>query len=251
MKSGPKIVLRYFDARGRAQFIRYYLSVRDVPYTDDRVPLSDDFSEWQAIRDDTATTGPFKKLPVLHFDDEMITETLVISAFLHDELGDAKRMSVIDNLRHRMLVSSIFCDIMLPVGTLLWADITYPGIDVTGAAQQTLGRLRRHLEVLNETLDRWGWLARPAPETLSECLLWDQLMTASQVFGKHLGLGDLEALSRFYGEFPARAQCLKMLEAQPCQISGRPGEAGALAAIRDGLDRAAQTAKTNRNTGPE
>lgn len=240
MTGNPRIVLRYFNARGRAQFIRYYFTIRRVPYTDERVPLSVDFSEWQAIRDDTAVTGPFKKLPVLHFEDEMLAETLVISAFLHEQLGDAARLSATDNLRHRMLVSSLYSDVVLPIGMLLWADRMYRGVDVGDVAGQTLGRVRRHLVVLNETLDRWGWLDRSGPETLADCLLWDQLMTTRQVFGKHAGLGDLEALSRFFGDFPARGECLKMLETQVCPLTGRPGEGEALDAIHAALDRAAE-----------
>lgn len=241
MKDAPRIVLRYFDARGRAQFMRYYFAARELAYADERVPLSDDFTEWRSIRDDVARTGPFKKLPVLHFGDETVVEALVICAFLHERLGDAKRLSATDNLRHAMLASSLYCDVMIPIGTLIWADLAYSGADVVAVAQATLARLRRHLEVLNATLERWGWLGRRAPETLAECLLWDQLMNASQVFGKHLGLGDFDALGRFFGDFPARAQCLKILETEPCPITARPGEAELLAAIRGGLDEAARS----------
>ena len=237
------ITLRYFDARGRVQFIRDYMSIRGVAYTDERVPLSADFSAWLAIRDDATRTGPFRKLPVLEFDREVISETLVIVSFLHERLGDRQRLSAIENRHHEMLASSLYTDILVPVGTLIWADRMFPGTVVAEAAQQTLGRVRRLLSTLNTTLEEWGWLARSGPETLADCLLWDQIMTAVQVFGKHLGLGDLEALSRFYGEFPAREKCLKMLELEPCPITARPGEAAMIEVIRTSLDIAAKAGK--------
>ena len=61
----PPITLRYFDARGRAQFLRHYFKVRKVSFTDERVAINDEFAAWRATRDDRARTGPFQKLPVL------------------------------------------------------------------------------------------------------------------------------------------------------------------------------------------
>ena len=52
MPPKPRIRLTYFDARGRAQYLRYYLLSRDVAFEDHRVPLSGTFSEWLAIRPD-------------------------------------------------------------------------------------------------------------------------------------------------------------------------------------------------------
>src|SRR3982750_4009604 len=36
----PPITLRYFDARGRAQPLRYYFAARGIAYTDERVSLA-------------------------------------------------------------------------------------------------------------------------------------------------------------------------------------------------------------------
>jgi hypothetical protein len=46
------LTLRYFDARGRAQFLRYYLRVRNIDFTDERVPVEADFASWIRMRDD-------------------------------------------------------------------------------------------------------------------------------------------------------------------------------------------------------
>jgi len=50
--SNPPVHLKYFDARGRAQFLRYFLLCREIPFEDDRVPLTADFASWLAIRED-------------------------------------------------------------------------------------------------------------------------------------------------------------------------------------------------------
>jgi hypothetical protein len=57
----PPITLRYFAARGRAQFLRSYFHVRKVAFTDERVPLGSGGagSEWPAVRDDRRLSGPF------------------------------------------------------------------------------------------------------------------------------------------------------------------------------------------------
>lgn len=242
MNSQPRILLRYFDARGRAQFIRYYLRARDVPHEDQRVPLSSEFEEWLAIRDDTDLSGPFRKLPVLHYGGQMVAESLVITYFLHEQLGDEKELSPEENLHHQMLISSLYMDIMTHVGLLIWADVLFKKVDVPDLAVATLERVRRHLEVLNATLDRWQWLKHLGYRglMLADSCLWDQLTTAADVFGPHLQLDKYNTLSRFHQECPGREKFLQLLKSHPCQISGRPGEADALKRIRDYLDKAAK-----------
>lgn len=234
MTGHPRIVLRYFDARGRAQFVRYYLRARDIAHEDERVPLSADFSEWQAIRDDTSVSGPFKKLPVLHYGDETVAEALVIASFLHERLGDADLLSAQQNLRHAMLLSSLNSEIMHQVGILLWADLFLKGVEVPSLAKLTLERVRRHLQVLDERLEDWRWVdaAGSRPLTLADCLLWDQLRTASDLFGPALGLAEFATLDRFYRDSPGRASFLELIESHPCQISGRPGEPEAVAMLK-------------------
>lgn len=246
MNSHPRILLRYFDARGRAQFIRYYLRGRDIPHDDQRVPLSTEFEEWLAIRDDTDLSGPFKKLPVLHYGDQMVAEALVISYFLHEHSGDAKALSPQENLHHQMLISSIYMDIMTPLGMLIWADILYKRVDVPALTLTTLDRVRRHLEVLDATLDQWQWLKHLGYRglMLADSCLWDQLTNAVDIFGRHLQLDKFKTLSRFHQECPGRARFLELLKSHPCQITGRPGESDVLERIRNYLDKSTKQKNT-------
>jgi hypothetical protein len=50
----PRAVLRYFDCRVRAQFVRHYFACREIEHDDERVALSPGFEAWQAMRGDRA-----------------------------------------------------------------------------------------------------------------------------------------------------------------------------------------------------
>jgi glutathione S-transferase len=231
----PPITLRYFDARGRAQFIRYYFRARKVSFTDDRVPVSTDLAAWRALRDDRSRTGPFHKLPVLSWGDRLIAETLMISAFLHEASGDGNAISDDDNLRHGMLTSSLVHDVMSPIALLLWCELAFVGADLGAAAKRTLERLELHLRSIEKSLNEWRWLdkARNRRVMLADCLLWEELSVAQLVFGPRLSLADTPTLARFYEVFPARATCETLLAEHPCAVTARPEEAAVIARIQE------------------
>ena len=74
--AGPP-TLRYFAARGRAQFLRYYFLNRDIEFIDEQVAMTPDFAAWAPIRGDRALSGPFHKLPVLHYDGTPINANFI------------------------------------------------------------------------------------------------------------------------------------------------------------------------------
>ena len=224
MARHPPITLRYFDARGRAQPLRYLLAARGVAFDEDLVPLaSGGATVWPAMKEDRARVGPFHKLPVLEYGERKISETLVIGAFLHRVLGDHALLSDDDNLRHAMLVSSLSGDVMTPIAMLLWAEALYPGVDYGAFVRGSLGRIRGHLGRLDTTLAEWGWAAsaRGRPVMLADCLLWEELDVAQHVFGKHAGLDQLPTLARLYAESPGRAAFKKVLAAHTAPATGR------------------------------
>jgi glutathione S-transferase len=237
MTQTSDLVLRYFAARGRAQFLRYYFRIRDIAFTDDEVPLGADFAAWTQVRADRALSGPFQKLPVLHCDGQMIAETPVIAAFVHQRFGDEGSLSAADNLKHAMLLSSLFGDVMLPIGMLLWADLAYVGLDMSAAAKRTLERLNAHWHNLERTLVEWQWFARASsrPVTAGDCLLWEELSVSQHVFGAHVTLGSWPELARFHAEFAGRAVCDQELTSKPRPVTGRPGEPDAIAKLQQVL----------------
>jgi glutathione S-transferase len=230
----PPITLRYFDARGRAQFLRYYFKARKVSFTDDRVPIGDEFAAWRTLRDDRARTGPFQKLPVLHWGDRLLAETLMIAAFVHEASGDAGSLSDDDNLRHGMLTSSLCTDIMFPLGILLWAEVMYPGADLGPSAKRTLDRLKALCQAVEQSFVDWRWLDRLRNRRimLADCLLWEELDAARVVFGPHWSLTATPTLARFYADFPGRGICEAVLAERPCPITARPNEAEGIAKIQ-------------------
>lgn len=238
MTHQQKVTLRYFDARGRAQFLRAYLSARSIEFDDERVPLEPDFASWAAIRTDRSVTGPLNRLPVLQYGGQLIPETLVIAHFLHRTLGDEAVLGDADNLRHDVILSSAYVDLLHSIGTLVWADLLFKGVELPALARNVLERFGRTLAALDQTLAEWSWTEtmHGRPVTLADCLLWEELDQATLVFGPHLTLDDKPALARFHAEHPARATFETLLAERPCQITGRPGEADAIAGIQAFLE---------------
>lgn len=234
MPDYPRIELKYFDVRGRAQFLRYFLLCRQVPFEDDRVSPDAGSEAWQAIRPDRALTGPFQKLPVLRWGERMIAETTVIASFLHRALGDAGLLSDEENLRHEMLISSVYSDLMMSIGIPLYSDLMFPGADLGTTSKQVLARVHSHLLVLDRTLLKWQWLGRAAarPVMVADCILWDQINCAQHVFGGKFDLDATPTLARFYRDCPGRETFERLLHARPCPMTGRPGEANCIERIR-------------------
>jgi glutathione S-transferase len=234
MNQTRKLRLRYFAARGRAQFLRAYLTVRGVDFDDERVPLDEGYSAWLAIREDSSLTGPFHKLPVLHVDGRLIPEMSVIASFLHARLGDDKTLGEELNERHNVLLSACFTDIMFLVAMVIWADIMYAGVDMAQVARRSLERLAGNLATFDATLGDWNWLDSidTRPVTVADCFLWESVDMARATFGPHLDLEAVPRLQQFHAQHPARIQFEALLAEHPPQITGRLGEPDAIANIR-------------------
>jgi len=221
--------------RGRAQFLRYFLLCRDIPFDDDRISLAAGFDAWHAIRPDRTLAGPFQKLPVLVWGDRMISETTVIASFLHRMSGDAGRLSETENLQHEMLISSAYVDLMMSIGILVWSEVMFPAADFGASSKRVLERIQSHLAVLDRTLVEWEWLERAAarPVMVADCILWDQINCAQHVFGAKLDLDATPTLARFYRDCPGRETFERLIHTTPCPATGRPAEAECVARIRE------------------
>lgn len=233
----PSVTLRYFDCRGRAQHLRYFLRGRNIPFTDERVPLSEDFSAWQAIQPDRSRSGYFQKLPVLHWGDVLVAETSVIHHFLHRQLQDDQRLSAAENLQHDMLASSCFGDVMLPAGLLIWSELAIPGANLAKLAPASLERVRNHLTVLERTLAEWGWWAQLQRRELmvTDCLLWEALSVVLHTFGAGLQLESCPHLFEFCEDSVSKGLFTSILAERNSQVTGRPGEAETIQRIQAAL----------------
>ena len=238
----PDLTLRYFDCRGRAQYLRYYLRARGIRFTDERVPLNPGFAEWMALKPDSSRSGPFGKLPILHWGDTLIAETPVIHDWLQHKSGDAARLSEEEQLQHAMLVSSCRGELLTPLGTLLYCDLSYEGVDLETAARSALPRLQAHLQAMEGALAQWQWHGRLLQRgtMLVDCMLWDLLHSADLMFGSALQLDGLPALHLHYTACPGREHFLALLSEYPeATYTARPNEADAVARIRAAVNAAA------------
>jgi len=88
-----KLRLHYLDCRGRAQAFRYMLE--DIAYTHKNVDYKEDFEKvetcmttWPQIKPDQTISGPFRCLPVLHWNDtHTFGQTLTIGLIYKKKLN--------------------------------------------------------------------------------------------------------------------------------------------------------------------
>jgi hypothetical protein len=200
--------------------------------------MSPGWPEWQALKPDRSKSGPFQKLPVLHWADLQIAEGSVIHDWLQRKAGDAERLSEKEQLQHAMLVSSCSNDLMLPTAMLLYVDLTHPESNLAVQAANTLQRVRTHLQAIEQVLTDWNWWDTLAVRgtMLADCMLWDALNFAELLFGDALQLQQLPELSRFYQACPGNELFRALLKEHSCPITGHPAEAEAVARIRLALN---------------
>ncbi|HTQ99520.1 MAG TPA: hypothetical protein VMH83_06000 [Candidatus Acidoferrum sp.] len=230
----PALTLRYFDCRGRAQSFRFYLRARKIAFIDARVSMKDGFATWPAVRQDRKLSGPFAKLPVLHWGDQLVAETGVIHDFLHRKLGDAARLDDEANLRHAMLASSCRSELSTPLAMLVYQDAMYPGVDLKSTMAGTVKRIADNLAIIEAALTGWQWFEPSAKRQpmLGDCLLWEMLDWVECIFGARFDWRPLPALRQFHQHYEHAPLFRRMLAEHPCQLTGRPQEAEALQRIR-------------------
>lgn len=237
MPDYPAITLHYFDLRGRGQSIRALLTHHQVPFTDDRIVLAKDNSNWPAIREDRTISGDFQKLPCLQWGDLSLNEALVILEFLDRQLADADAMDSRSWIQHRQLTSSAFLDLLVGCINLIWCDIFHPETNVAAATGILKRRTQLHLATLEHTLKAWDWLGQMTtrPVMASDAVLWEALDVIRLTFDEHVSFDDMEVLSTFYDKCPCANTFKKLLSEKPRNITGRPGEPDALMLIHESL----------------
>ncbi|XP_076483692.1 glutathione S-transferase-like [Bombus vancouverensis nearcticus] len=74
MSDGHTYKLIYFNARGRAEHIRYIFAYAGIEYTDERIPEE----LWPEYKD----SMPYKKLPVLEIDGKPVAQSNAVARYL-------------------------------------------------------------------------------------------------------------------------------------------------------------------------
>jgi glutathione S-transferase len=156
------VVLRYFDARGRAQALRNALSGAGLSFEDVRVTLA----TWPPYREDPSFSGPFGSLPTLTWDGDTVSETIAIASYIARRLGHYDGLAAGDIAKLESVVSCAYLDVLRVLAEVVWAPVMYPGADaamttprVLGRALDKLGRLSALLPA--KTISPWLGGTRP------------------------------------------------------------------------------------------
>jgi len=78
-----KIVLHYFNIRGRAEPIRLMLHYGGVPFEDKTI----NFEQWGEKKKNNEYRGPLDQLPFVEIDDEIICETVALVRLAAHKVG--------------------------------------------------------------------------------------------------------------------------------------------------------------------
>jgi glutathione S-transferase len=227
------VVLRYFDAQGRAQALRNALSDAGISFEDIRVTLA----TWPPHREDPSFGGLFAALPTLTWDGDTVSETLSIATYVAKRLGHYDGLEAVEIAKHEAVVSCSYLDVVRSVAEIHWARLLYPGADVATTTPRVLGRSLDKLGRLSALLPAGGgapWLggSRPAVADFFLC-------EAVEVMRYLLGPSRDGSLQHRIPRAFAHAERLRALpsqakpwEARPRRLTASPDEPASVERVR-------------------
>lgn len=114
LPSRHRIVLRYFNCRGRGQALRYLLIDHGIEFTDERLEAD---QSWQAGR--AAWGGPFLSVPVLEWDGHQVAQTLPIASYLSRRMGHTQHLDIQETALLDAVASAAYLDLTCVIRELL------------------------------------------------------------------------------------------------------------------------------------
>ena len=227
------VVLRYFDAQGRAQALRNALSDAGISFEDVRVTLT----TWPRHREDSGFGGLFAALPTLTWEGETVSETLSIASYIAKRLGHYDGLGAVEIATYEAIVSCAYLDVVRSLADVLWAPLLYPGVDVALITPRkldwSLGKLVRLSALLpDDSGAPWFGGSRPVVADFFLC-------EAVEVMRYLLGPARDGSLQQRVPRAFARAELLrarpslaKAREARPTRFTASPDEPASVARIR-------------------
>ncbi|XP_070545487.1 S-crystallin 4-like [Ptychodera flava] len=98
----PTYKLKYFHERGRAEPCRLLFAVAGVEYEDIRF----NEEQWQSENEPASEKYPFRQMPVLEVDGQVIAQSRAIARYLANEFGLAGKTNL-DKARVDMVIDAI------------------------------------------------------------------------------------------------------------------------------------------------
>ncbi|CAF1185320.1 unnamed protein product [Rotaria sordida] len=159
-----KLRLHYWNIRGRVQAVRYMLE--DIAYEHKNVDYKESFelidtmmNTWAKRKVDQTISGPFRTLPVLHWNDtHTFSQSLTIGQLL------AKKFDLYGKLTSNIddkdfletyidgVVSCAYTDIISNVITCIWSMINF--VDETNPSNRFSRKIPNDLKALNNLLEK-------------------------------------------------------------------------------------------------
>ncbi|UJR19642.1 hypothetical protein I4U23_022776 [Adineta vaga] len=159
-----KLRLHYWNIRGRVQAVRYMLEDisykhKNVDYKESFEPINTMMNTWAKRKADQTVSGPFRTLPILHWND---THTFSQSLTLGELL--AKKFDLYGKLTRTIndkdflesylngVVSCAYTDIISNLITCLWSMIDF--VDETNPSNRFSRKIPNDLKALNDLLEK-------------------------------------------------------------------------------------------------
>jgi glutathione S-transferase len=231
--SGARVVLRYFEAQGRAQPLRHALAAGGVAFEDVRMSLA----EWPSHKGDATFAGPYGGLPTLTWDGLLVAEALPIASFVARRLGHYRDLGDDAIARFEGVCSACYVDVLARAGELVYADLLYPGADLTKTFAFRVGGMAAKLSGVESIPAPGAWIGGASPvvadffvaeafELMSYLLGPDRLPTLRAKLPK------LTTLAARVRELPALN---REWERRPSQFTARADERVAVERIRSAV----------------
>ncbi|MGD8323447.1 MAG: hypothetical protein PVF50_03700, partial [Gammaproteobacteria bacterium] len=120
----------------------------------------------------------------------------------------------------------LYNDVTLSIGTLLWADRIFVGLDFETFAKSSFDRLQQHIGNIEQTLVDWQWLKEmnSRPIMLADCILWECLDLCRTVFGLNFDFDSVPVLAGIHARYATGTAFSELLAQTPCPITARDGE---------------------------
>jgi glutathione S-transferase len=184
--------LRYFDCRSRGQALRFALATAGQPFHDERIPVAE-LSAFRERKPDPSVGGPFGMLPVLCWDGHAVAETLAISGYLAERLGESRTTTPEERARRAMLTSAAHLEMQTPYSGLLWLPADTDDDQLAAVARDLLARVTRQAELLERSLAgaavRSGPLIGGVEPCVADAFVFESLDRGAAVFGTAFSAG--------------------------------------------------------------